>query len=578
MSGHTNDTAESVLTEIVRRFTPEVLKKGDRVLGLFADLAPQLRREMHLLQVFMSLQGNTILLDAHSGPAEQKKARVRILVERMKSEYSLAEEAAMEICLAFWHALGNRNDPVSQMLTPAKAVSPEVSRIQPVKQPVPRPKPTVQPPKPATPPVLQPTRKKKKKSRTPRRLAWLALVLIAAAGLWFFRDALPFDIAGHDETSGSYQEAERIAGEMPPWQEPDSSYTMEVSRYNNGYRIERYYDQEDRERVRICYDSEGTVLFRFTADYLPNGYMYRQMSYDGEGNIQMRIEWGRPDYEQLTEIVYTRGDGTLCSHILYEYDRDGNITTVTAQSGTGELLWRQTYNYAEGLLREIVASYPDGRTIQGIYNEQGLLAQEILLDTRGNPERYWLYTYDYQGRMATTQEFDRYGVCQSYSQYGWNEDGTLYGVSHYSADGTMISTSRYTYDGRKERMDEYAFYQGEGSWYYAAMTDIRGQTVCVKGSDTEGNGWYRTYDALGNLLTETDISGSETVYHYDAGGNLTGSTCTERLEDGTIAVTVRDADRRILSKYYYDENEDFMYCEEYIYINGELDHIVRTEP
>ena len=102
-------TFSSILTLIVQTNGIELLEDGKKLTAFFSDYAPSMSREKRLLRLLSECKGNAILLNAvPKGPASVYVG-VEQLVNKLTSEYSLAENAAREVCTAFLDAIYSFN-------------------------------------------------------------------------------------------------------------------------------------------------------------------------------------------------------------------------------------------------------------------------------------------------------------------------------------------------------------------------------------------------------------------------------------------------------------------------------------
>lgn len=96
---------ESVLVEISTRFGEETLLQNDRLLAIFADLAPQLEKERRLLRAFLECGGNRDLLGVKEQGTEERRFHMDRVTHWLVDEFFLTEDAAGMICTAFAAAL-----------------------------------------------------------------------------------------------------------------------------------------------------------------------------------------------------------------------------------------------------------------------------------------------------------------------------------------------------------------------------------------------------------------------------------------------------------------------------------------
>lgn len=95
-----------VLKQIIEKFGIDTLRNGSRTIALFADFAPQCRKEMNMLQYLVKCNGHKLLLDAREASTDEQRAIRRRIISQMTSELMLSEDAALSICDSFWIAIG----------------------------------------------------------------------------------------------------------------------------------------------------------------------------------------------------------------------------------------------------------------------------------------------------------------------------------------------------------------------------------------------------------------------------------------------------------------------------------------
>ena len=116
------NTPEDALCEIVRTFGREILQDSQRLIGIFADLAPQQIGARRLLGYLAECDGPQKLIALRDCSPEERDRSVTLLVSRMKSELFVDEESARSICTAFLRAvfwnpeeeLSEQNEPESR--------------------------------------------------------------------------------------------------------------------------------------------------------------------------------------------------------------------------------------------------------------------------------------------------------------------------------------------------------------------------------------------------------------------------------------------------------------------------------
>lgn len=99
------DTLEAVLVQIVTDQGIESLYDGHRMIGLFTDLAPNMKRESRILKCFVDAEGHKMLNEARNADLVDQRLSMKQTVRKMTDEFAVAEDAARLVCEAYWFAL-----------------------------------------------------------------------------------------------------------------------------------------------------------------------------------------------------------------------------------------------------------------------------------------------------------------------------------------------------------------------------------------------------------------------------------------------------------------------------------------
>ena len=221
---------------------------------------------------------------------------------------------------------------------------------------------------------------------------------------------------------------------------------------------EYFYDKYGHlERKRII-DSEGLFhQYRYVYDAL--GRVTIEAFVDGDSNWSRRIFSYDGEEDLLTEQYIDHADEW--QNITYRYkdkvkvreileNKDGLwITTYTddgkflscrfsSEEGVEETLF--TYDRQNRLIRE---AYPDGRTVDYTYSDEGHCTKMTVTEADGSVN-YHTYEYDEAGRMLSHTEDYGNGV-QYVSTYKYNKKGFLTSTKYDSPDDDWWSAT-YKYD------------------------------------------------------------------------------------------------------------------------------------
>ncbi len=267
------------------------------------------------------------------------------------------------------------------------------------------------------------------------------------------------------------------------------------------------------------------------------------------------------DYSYDERSFLTSVTDNLNQSIVYTYDAHKNViqTETTSEDGSLALLVDSVYDNRNRLTETRAPHLGTEASItRRILDENSNLVG--LIDPNGNPSSN---TYDPFNRLDSNTHREA-GV----TQYEYDDQDRIVKVT--APNGAV---TEYEYDIISRRTKEISPDRGALTYTYdladnvTSVTDGRGITASMTYDELErvANKTYPntiagkvedvtyTYDAcafgLGYLCARTDESGSY-AYEYDAFGNLTASTFTER--EGTVYQTsylYDDGDRVIESTY-----------------------------
>lgn len=301
----------------------------------------------------------------------------------------------------------------------------------------------------------------------------------------------------------------------------DSKGRESIFHYNEMSRITRL-EQPDGTALDYAFDAAGNRTSRTNS----NASTARAI-YDENGNP---IEVTMPDGATTRTAYDQDGNPTSVTDALdnttrYVYDEHGNLISETDPLGN-----ETTYIYDEhGQLLETKKPSgkkdPDGTlataTTIYAYNEQGDKISET--DALGNETTY---TYDAMGRMTSTTD-----ARGNVIRYEHDALGRVTKV--INPDGTTVLT-RYDPAGNPVEITDEAGHTTKTSY------DPRGNPTSV--TDPVGNVTRYKYDTEGNLAAEIDALGNKTTYGYDALGRKTKEIHPDGTTDpdgtsGTVTTT-----------------------------------------
>ncbi|MBO4635557.1 MAG: sigma-70 family RNA polymerase sigma factor [Clostridiales bacterium] len=299
-------------------------------------------------------------------------------------------------------------------------------------------------------------------------LGLAATVAIGGAGVFTYKTlSTKNDIPKETEERESIVETEDTADTTPGTSAPETSGTVSEERPINVLGMTPDLLNIPGGYVRYCEQHE----YRDDTDTEAAGH---EMYYDADGNLVLEC------------AIY---DGTVTYSDYFIYDDEGRVIR--------EELWDVRDN-RQGLYTDYT------------YGRFGIEQTETGYFNR-DPERYFVYEYDDQGRLTriTRYSYANPDAVYWYCDYIYDEDGTY----------TTVVTSFDTLSQRMEQSNDYSRYDADGrlieeyeSWY--------------------GQYTYYTYDNRG-LLTLAESYRSDNLHHrvvyeYDNNGRLTREYTEDR--------------------------------------------------
>lgn len=283
-------------------------------------------------------------------------------------------------------------------------------------------------------------------------------------------------------------------------------------------------------RVLETLDSTQAQAWQEKLVYLPvtQGYEYDEQGYLTRRDDGEQVTYACDEAGRLLVETRLNEDGSTNKE-EYTYDEQGNLATVTATDGQGQVVvYRYTTTVVETdagrtestrctyttegteLTHTSVSEYDQaGRLVKRswvdvvgregydacVYDEQGRLLSEEFLD-RGKIYR-WEYTYDRQGRLLAEQATYQDEI-ESTGTYTYDENGRKATYTRSGYGETCVTTYAYDAEGRVSRREE-------------QVTDQAGDTGVMQ---------YRyTYTETGHTITTADGQEVEAwqVFYYPHG-------------------------------------------------------------
>lgn len=327
-----------------------------------------------------------------------------------------------------------------------------------------------------------------------------------------------------------------------------------------GVQTHYQYDAQGRLISSCRINQENVSLTRF--EYDAQGRQTKTISYyqapDEKASVACKV------YDAIGRIVSERVeelDGTLLSKIVYEYDLNDN--KIACHRSIDEERVSSVFYLYDARNRLIRQTDPDGYATSIQYNEiensQGQYVQQTA--TIDPLNRLSIATYDARGRIQTIEIRNAQNMVTAYKEFALDGEGNkcleidyrvlndglfedaIVTLWKYDSMGRLQSvseawqtpeekTTRYTYNalGQKEaiiKADGKALihaYDAFGRLQNLSSTDRsvsysyeydRNNRVVRVDNDLQNQATMRSYDAFGNLISETLESGLKLQYQYD---------------------------------------------------------------
>ena len=289
------------------------------------------------------------------------------------------------------------------------------------------------------------------------------------------------------------------------------------------------------------YDAQGNLAEILYADGSKETFEYSDRG-EVKVSINRRGQQITFDYNERGQLISQQNpDDSVPTQ--YVYDAQGNLDTVTDDTGTIDLdydaagrLTKITYPSGRSLAYEYDAgdrrtslTDQDGNRTNYTYDEVDRLSK--LIDSAGN--LIVSYRYDTAGRLLREDKGNG-----TYTLYTYDSADQLLSIINHAPDNNINSSAIYTYDNLGRQSSQTTL---EGSWTYSydaigqltvaefasATSDIPNQSLTYE-YDAAGNrvrtienGLTTSYTA-NNLNQYTEVNGFD--YQYDADGNLKSTT------------------------------------------------------
>ena len=465
--------------------------------------------------------------------------------------------------------------------------------------------------------------KEKKKWKTPAIIAAAAVAAVAAVVIGIAAGSGSGSNSGSGSGSGSGSPAK--ANVQKQVEKLTESCTMEAYHYRNGAKMELYFNDQDKESLRIFTNEEGKDEYIFIAEYNEDGLLMEENSYEGE-TLAYRNVWFRNEAGKVTKILHYKENDVPDGKTQVTYDDNNREISRVDTDGNGNITMQASSTYDAQGNETCTYVYEDGSSYVAVYSSGGKILEGTSLDRNGNQTYRTEYLYDEAGKRTESISYDDGGQLSSRSEYHYRGDLEIGYTNHSYYDGNE-SIYEYEYifgprdiqfgqtyeNGESNRYTEYVESIAYGSTiriyehmkyeYLSTVYEVtyynwNGDIVNTDGFDEEGalvehsetlfdefgkrigmenyeynsDGSYSVYmwDEYYTTIYRKEYAsdGRMTVnleYHHDADGNQTGYTQWEYNEDGSYTQTEVDDQYHTTGIWTYDNTETLISSVEYSY-------------
>lgn len=287
---------------------------------------------------------------------------------------------------------------------------------------------------------------------------------------------------------------------------------IEDKKYEEAYELlnEAVHGTEDLnecrallKRFEVVYKKTETVTYKISRldKYNPQTIeIYTTVELDDKGNVI--LEEGREKDAILYKRTYS-----------YEYDDNDNVTAKLTYDENGNLTRKQTYEYDERGLLQLISYYsPNG-------DESSQTKYERKFDDNGYVTDVIAYNAKGEFQSHTKREYDKYG------------NVTLLAMPNYL--GEIITKTTYEYDENGNLLLETDYmtgeYNGKTEYQYDENGNLTLTTKYGNNKNASPSQVEYKYDENGNL-----ISISELPYNYNGYNTIGTKTVLEYDENGFV--------------------------------------------
>lgn len=324
----------------------------------------------------------------------------------------------------------------------------------------------------------------------------------------------------------------------------DANGNSEQYNYDNNGKVKSITNKNGNTLAQNTYQDNGVVVSQTDANGNKVSFGYKGNTTSVTYNDKETEKYVLDDSYKVTKI--TKADGSSKS---YSYNDAGNMISETDEKGQ-----KTTYEYnKKGYLT--LQSNPDGTSEKYTYDENDNVTSKTSAD--GTKETY---KYDSNSNLIYENSEDRKGVTYEYNEQNLlvKETDALGVWKSYIYDGNQAVTvthsnglvENYSYDAMGNIVNE----SDSNGRTTAYVYDNRNQII--KKTDSYGNSEEYKYDGNGNVVEYIDKLGSKTVTVYDKNNNAIqtqkGNLKTSKKYDNRNRIISETDEQGLTKKYTYD--------------------------
>ena len=258
------------------------------------------------------------------------------------------------------------------------------------------------------------------------------------------------------------------------------------------HRYKEFRDQA--KNLRAPFILQAIVSTPTTVKYYTQGRLIKCCETDSTGNITTSYTYN--DKGQLTTTLsVTEKNGQPINEVQTSrlYDPQGHcIFEVKTNPKTKTDIYRQTRRIgADGSIESDSLKYTDGRFAVSTYNKQGQLTETKEYNKNGELQAYKANKYDEKGRLTESQHQNLLfanvpdQILSQKESYEYDKYGYLTRIVYQRITGNNQKTSGYLtclYDDYGNRIDGNSYYEYDntGQWIYRADRDNPKETERVQ--------------------------------------------------------------------------------------------------